>query len=182
MTTKCSCAHLKSIAKKLKLIFTPPCKLHLILEHHKYLWMQVYMTIERREQLSIIPKAFEKIGCAYLLQCFEKKSSSGTLEMKVNECQVLEDNIGTFLNCFVKSGDTWDCPRSCRLRVLKELYVMFKGIAFDIRRTTYTPEQVGPIRVQVEDFYRKFVNMSVGFDMPYLQMLVNHFPWETFEN
>ena len=50
----------------LELELLPPCGLHLILAHHRYLWEFLYSVLKRRKQEEIIPSAFKKIDCSYL--------------------------------------------------------------------------------------------------------------------
>jgi len=45
---------------------TPPCGLHLILAHHRYICKFLRETISKRSQEDLIPVALRKIGCNYL--------------------------------------------------------------------------------------------------------------------
>ena len=44
----------------------PPCGLHLILAHHRYLWKFLHDIVSKRKQEELIPKPLRKIGCTYL--------------------------------------------------------------------------------------------------------------------
>ena len=46
--------------------FIPPCGLHLILAHHRYMWKFLHSIITKRSQEELFPVALRKIGCTYL--------------------------------------------------------------------------------------------------------------------
>ena len=47
-----------------------------------------------------------------------------------NDCKILENNIDSFLDVFVKDrGDNWSSERSLKLRQILELYIKFKDLA-----------------------------------------------------
>ena len=46
--------------------FIPPCGLHLILAHHRYMWKFLHSIISKRSQEELFPVALRKIGCSYL--------------------------------------------------------------------------------------------------------------------
>uniref|UniRef100_A0A7M6DRA3 Uncharacterized protein n=1 Tax=Clytia hemisphaerica TaxID=252671 RepID=A0A7M6DRA3_9CNID len=87
----------------------PPCGLHLILAHHRYLWKSLYEIVSKRKQEHVIPVALKKIGCNYLafqLKCYhtsKKKHYDGSEPLKMigNDCKLLEDNMDVFLTEFV---------------------------------------------------------------------------------
>lgn len=50
----------------------PPCGLHLILAHHRYLYKFMYDVINKRNMDERIPEALRKIGCGYLAYQIEQ--------------------------------------------------------------------------------------------------------------
>ena len=50
----------------LNILTMPPCGLHMILAHHRYLWSFLSDVIQRRNQGNLISTGFKKIGCTYL--------------------------------------------------------------------------------------------------------------------
>lgn len=64
---------------------------------------------------------------------FSKKKhydGSETLKMIGNDCKILENNIDTFLDVFVKErGDDWNSSKSLKLRQVLKLYQLFKDLA-----------------------------------------------------
>ena len=76
----------------------PPCGLHLILAHHRYLWSALLIAIINRQQTLKIFEAFKSIGCCYLAMQMEayynKKSKyydgSQSLKMIGEDCKKME--------------------------------------------------------------------------------------------
>ena len=63
----------------------PPCGLHMILAHHRYLWSFLSDVIQRRNQGNLISTGSKKIGCTYLAFQFDAylKSKKTNIMMEV---------------------------------------------------------------------------------------------------
>nr|XP_047142024.1 uncharacterized protein LOC124816524 isoform X2 [Hydra vulgaris] len=161
----------------------PPCGLHLILAHHRYMYKFMYNVINKRNMDSRIGKAFRNIGCTYLAyqieQCFKSKKKnydgSETLKIIGNDCKLLELNIDTFLNSFLADGENWLDQSTLKLRQILDLYKRFASLANDVRSTS--PEFSGTFNERCEEYFQKFITYA-GSDctegMPYLHYLRNH--------
>ena len=44
----------------------PPCGLHLILAHHRYIWRFMYNVAKARNMQHLLAEGLRKIGCSYL--------------------------------------------------------------------------------------------------------------------
>ncbi|XP_066932109.1 uncharacterized protein [Clytia hemisphaerica] len=166
--------------------FVPPCGLHLILAHHRYLWKVLHRTIMARKQEQLIAPALRKIGCHYLAfqldSYFKSKKKyydgSETLRMIGNDCKLFEDNIDTFLNVFIaERNQSWNDESSERLRHVLKLYKRFKDLARDIRSTHADKERISSFGKRAEEFFRLFVHNAPTDSvngMPYLHYLRHH--------
>ena len=91
----------------------PPCGMHMILAHHRYLWSFLSDVIQRRNQGNLKSTGFKNIGCTYLAFQFEAylKSKnkyydgSATLKMIGEDCKQLEENIEKFVLTFLRDGE-----------------------------------------------------------------------------
>ena len=64
--------HYMTLLDALETPLSPPCGLHLILAHHRYLWSFMFDIIVRRKQEGMVSIALKTIGCYYLsyqLEC-----------------------------------------------------------------------------------------------------------------
>ncbi|XP_066925516.1 uncharacterized protein [Clytia hemisphaerica] len=165
---------------------TPPCALHMILAHHRYLWKFLHQTVTKRNQTHLIPVALRKIGCTYLAFQIESyhnsknKSYDGsdTLKMIGNDCKLMEQNIDTFLNVFVEElNQSWNSNKTNSLRSILKLYNAFSDIARDLRATHADETRIESFQRRVEAFVQLFLIQSpkkVVDKMPYLHYLRNH--------
>ena len=71
----------------------PPCGLHLILAHHRYLWKFLYDVINKRQQDDMLSVSLKKIGCGYLgfqlEQYFKRyvlKENAKTFSLNLRTC------------------------------------------------------------------------------------------------
>ena len=117
----------------------PPCGLHLILAHHRYLWEFLQSVIIRRNQQNLIPVAFKRIDCSYLSLQYrsflesKKKHFDGNQKLKMigDDCKKMEVQIDKFLSVFILEGDTIE-SKSCEyLKHVLRLYKMFQDIALE---------------------------------------------------
>ncbi|XP_066914971.1 uncharacterized protein [Clytia hemisphaerica] len=166
--------------------FTPPCGLHMILAHHRYLWKFLHETITRRTQQHLLPVALRKIGCTYLAfqiesyQKSKKKSYDGsdTLKMIGNDCKLMEQNIDSFLDVFVQDREqSWQSQKASSLRHVLKLYQLFTDIARDLRAIHADKERISTFQERVESFVQIFLKHSPNImyeKMPYLHYLRNH--------
>ncbi|XP_066917770.1 uncharacterized protein [Clytia hemisphaerica] len=164
----------------------PPCGLHLILAHHRYLWKFMHDIISKRNQESLIPVALRKIGCTYIAFQIEsyfkskKKHYDGSEKLKMigNDCKLLESNIDTFLNEFVEDkGDDWNSPRSRKLLQVLRLYKRFADLAVDIRSLNGNEERIATFEKRAEEYFQKFLlNAGSAFvsKLPYMHYLRQH--------
>ena len=163
----------------------PPCGLHLILAHHRYLWEFLQSIIIRRNQQDLIPVAFKRIDCSYLSLKYssflesKKKHFDGNQKLKMigDDCKKMEVQIDKFLSVFILEGDTIE-SKSCEyLKHVLRLYKMFQDIALDIRSTTHNPERVSTFQERVQKFFLFFKNVSRDEYVqrkPYLHILRDH--------
>ncbi|XP_047139031.1 uncharacterized protein LOC124814958 [Hydra vulgaris] len=161
----------------------PPCGLHLILAHHRYMYKFMYNVINKRNMDSRIDMAFRNIGCTYLAYQIEqyfkskKKNYDGSETLKIigNDCMLLESNIDTFLHSFLADGENWQDQSALKLRQILDLYRRFASLANDVRSTT--PELTGTFNERCEEYFQKFITYA-GSDctdgMPYLHYLRCH--------
>ena len=163
----------------------PPCGLHLILAHHRYLWEFLQSIIVKRNQQHLIPAAFKTIDCSYLSLQYssylESKSKNydgnGKLKMIGEDCKKMEVHIDKFLSVFIPDGETIN-SKSCEyIKHILGLYRMLQDIALDIRSTSYNSERVSTFQARVQAFFKSFKKVSRDMHVnrkPYLHILRDH--------
>ena len=168
-----------------ELLLMPPCGLHLILAHHRYLWSYVMDVILRRKQDHLITKAFAKVDCHYLALQYKSYHSSKnklydgspTLKMIGEDCKQMEKNIEKFVSVFLSEGQDIK-EKSCEsLRKIVTLYKLFSDIALDIRSIEYNSERANSFSKRVDNYYQKFrqyAPSSCSSRKPYMHILREH--------
>ena len=163
----------------------PPCGLHLILAHHRYLWSYVIHVILMRKQEELVFSAFKAIDCNYLayqLKCYYNAKSkyydgSDTLKMIGEDCKQMERNIEKFISVFLRKEETINCSSAATLRRIITLYHMFADIAQDIRSTHYDCERVENFQSRVNVYYNRFCDYAPAKctdGKPYMHILRDH--------
>ena len=168
-----------------ELLCIPPCGLHLILAHHRYMWQHVFNILHDRKQLPLVAGAFISIGCHYLGHqhetYFQSKQKyydgSSTLKMIGQDCKEMEAQIDKILSKFLRENETIHDMSAESLRHISTIYKLFTDLAKDIRNTAFDPLRVATFQSRVNEYYSKFKKYSMSdfvSGKPYMHILRDH--------